>query len=548
MFYQESEHLADKHPALRETIGKIDEIIHSTGPSDVLRVEDIASQLSERRSGVSGIFKLLSEEGLLREEEYIECPECTNLIDPEEYEAAIDDEDSFECTQCQCDLIRQEPERVEVYRPNLTRIQTTTRNIGMKTRSINSEIPEEFHEKLPEQLMEDPFANADLLRYYSREPTLLRQMPFEGKRVFFTLHFLKDLIPFVKACENLGLNLKNAYFFYKGYPYPQRTAIKKWLEEQGATVKPRSSINQYLKQFAESPSDDRIGEILIIEDGGFFVPAIHREFTQLIPHVIGAVEQTTRGIFNAEDWENEKDENELKFPVLSVANSELKGEFEPQYIAEAVVDNIKRMLPDVGVRGQSAALLGCGTIGKKLAMWLRTSGVEVTIHDIKSKNKLWAKDNGFNRVDSGVQASRNKNFVIGASGRNSIDSPVIANLSHGTYLVSASSELYEIDMDELSRRARKEEVLLSGDGKVIGTTFVLPPDNREIHVLANGYPINFWGLESMPTRASQLILTLIFLSAAEIASGGYATNGIESDAVNGLAEKYKVAEKFLENS
>ena len=60
------------------------------------------------------------------------------------------------------------------------------------------------------------------------------------------------------------------------------------------------SINQYLKQFAESPSDDRIGEILIIEDGGFFVPAIHREFTQLIPHVIGAVEQTTRGIFNAE--------------------------------------------------------------------------------------------------------------------------------------------------------------------------------------------------------------------------------------------------------
>jgi S-adenosylhomocysteine hydrolase len=546
MFYQESEHLADKHPALRETIGKIDEIIRSTGPSDVLRVEDIASQLFERQSRVSGIFKLLSEEGLLREEEYIECPECANLIDIEDYEKAIDDEDSFECTQCQCDLIWQRPERVKVYRSNPTRIHATTRNVELKTHTINSEIPEEFHEKLPEQLMEEPFVNADLLQYYSREPTLLGQMPFEGKRVFFTLHFLKDLIPFVKACENLGLNLKNAYFFYKSYPYPQRTAIKKWLEGQGATVEPRSLINQYLKQFAES--SDRIGEILIIEDGGFFVPAIHREFTQLIPHVIGAVEQTTRGIFNDEDWENEKKNNKLKFPVLSVANSELKGEFEPQYIAEAVVDNIKRMLPDIGVRGQSAALLGCGTIGKKLAEWLRNSGVEVTVYDIKPENRLWARDNGFNRADSGAQASKNKNFVIGASGRESINSQAIANLTHGTHLVSASSELYEIDMGELSRRARKEEVLLNGDGRVIGTTFILPPNNREIHVLANGYPINFWGLESMPTRASQLILSLIFLSAAEIASGSYTTNGIDSDAVNELAGKYKVAEKFLENS
>ena len=50
------------------------------------------------------------------------------------------------------------------------------------------------------------------------------------------------------------------------------------------------------------------------------------------------------------------------------------------------MDNIKRMLPDIGVRGQSAALLGCGTIGKKLAEWFRNSGVEVTIYDIKPEN------------------------------------------------------------------------------------------------------------------------------------------------------------------
>ena len=70
----------------------------------------------------------------------------------------------------------------------------------------------------------------------------------------------------------------------------------------------------------------------------------------------------------------------------------------------------------------------------------------------------------------------------------------------------------------------------------IGTTYV-DFNDKKIHVLANGYPINFWGFESMPEEASDLIMSLIILSSAELALGNYSEQIINSDAVNQIGGK-----------
>jgi S-adenosylhomocysteine hydrolase len=334
----------------------------------------------------------------------------------------------------------------------------------------------------------------------------------------------------------------NTTLFYKEYPYPQRKAIGAWLEAKGFKVFPRSYIRAFLRNLYESGTD-RTGKLLIVEDGGFFVPMIHREFPDFISFTIGAVEQTTRGLRNAQAWEKESG-NKLKIPLLSIANSKLKSEFEPDYIAKAVVQNIERLLPNEVLGGKGVALFGCGTIGRALVNWLKANHAIVTVYDTKDENKLWAQQNGFLLADSPEEAVRNKNFVIGASGNQSVDSAVISNLMHGVFLISASSEQYEININELSQQAREKGDLINDSGELIGTYFILHPDRR-INLLANGYPINFWGMNSMPEKASDLIMSLIFLAAAEVASGKYST-GINPDAVNELAEKYKVAGKFLE--
>jgi hypothetical protein len=68
---------------------------------------------------------------------------------------------------------------------------------------------------------------------------------------------------------------------------------------------------------------------LIIEDGGYLVPEIHR-FDSIPPFVIGAVEQTARGVWNDETVD-------LKIPVLTVAFSEFKKELEAPEVGNAVV-------------------------------------------------------------------------------------------------------------------------------------------------------------------------------------------------------------------
>ena len=540
MYYQECERLAIDRSSLRQLIEKIDGILYKVGPSGLLRPDVIASSLRERLTQITGIFSVLAANGLLREFTYLECPVCSNLVECADYFKAKNDEDPYYCSQCQADISNKTLREVNAYRVNSSILVNKDKQQSEVKSSAMSD--ERFNEALDN--LDDPFRSTPLLRYYSNDPKLLEQMPFKGKRVMYVLHFLKDLIPMIEASRKLGLEMQNAFFFYKDYPYPQRHAIETWLKDQGATVVSYSQIDQYLKQFASNT--ERVGEIVVVEDGGFIVPSIHANYPELIPFTKGAVEQTTRGIRNAENWVSRRLGNTLQFPLISVATSDLKNSYEPPYIAKAVVNNINRLLPEIALNGKRIAVFGCGAIGQAVATWLRENNAVVTIHEPSYDNKLWAQRKGFDIADSGVEAVNNKFMVIGASGNQSIDSSVISALPHGIFLASASSELYEIDMDELSRLSAKKCDLTDAHGKLVGTTFTLPPNSRKINVLANGYPVNFWGAKSMPDEASDLILSLILLSSVAVAINKFPTPGINSTAVNELSKEYKISKTFLE--
>ncbi len=414
----------------------------------------------------------------------------------------------------------------------------------------NSEIPgpgeEGFDEPLAQPFLKDPFKHMPLLRYYSQDGKLKDLLPFAGKRALFILHFLRDLIPFVKASIALGLDPNRAIFFYKNYPYPQRQAIAQWLAKTGFRVLPVSQVALVLGELAKLTLNDA-GEILIVEDGGYIVPRIHGEFPRLIPYTIGAVEQTTRGIRNSEEWEA-KSGKKLGIPVLSIATSKMKNEFEPPFIAKATVRSMSELLTGIALNGKKVAVLGCGTIGRKLIEWLRTNGAEVTCYEIEPEKSLWLQQEGIPRAESAAEASKSKSFVFGTTGTQSIDSRVIASLMHNCHLISTSSEQYEIDLEELDRLAVRKERFVNDEGRLVGTDIDLPPDDRRIHLVANGYPINFWGMNSMPEEASDVIMTLILLASAEVAAGKCTKNGIDPDTVNDLAraDRYNIAGKFLE--
>jgi len=542
MYFSECERLANDHRDLQPIIAKVDALLRGKNPSDLLRVDIISGFLEEKASRVSGVFELLVDEGVLRKENYHLCLYCGNLISNEQRQEAFDLEESLQCSQCDKVLEADKLKTVCAYRLTAGRKIAAEQHDG-KTTEPSLPTSRGRGQILSEDFLADPFGYTPLLHYYSRDKQLLDGAPFRGKRVFFLLHFLRDIIPFTLACQKLGLQLENAYYFYKDYFYPQRDAVANWLRAAGATVASTHEIEQYLSAI-EKLEDEQIGILLIVEDGGFIGPSILLRHPILIVHTIGVIEQTTRGIRNIKAAIDNS--GGIRFPIISIPHSELKRKFEPQYIAEAVVGHLNSFLPDIAIRGKSGALLGYGTIGEKLASLLRTRGVNLAVYDSNATNRLSADQAGFPIAGTPEEAVRNKHLVFGATGQESLSASVIANLSNNTYLISASSEQYEIDVGELEQRSRTKEFMRNDQREILGTTYFLRPDDRQIHLLANSYPINFWGMDSMPGEAADLILTLILLSAAELAIGRYGQKGINEIAVNEIADEYSVPDKFLD--
>lgn len=541
------ERLASENQDLANLIRRIDSQLKSISLGSVIRAGEVASFLSAPQAQVTGILDRLVDYGELQKEGHIECNECGTLNDQDTYLEAQKSGDECNCSQCETELTERTAKPVTVYRKKQAAIVADNPKAHDTSKSV---LPAPsitgFDEALTEAFLKNPFRYTALLRYYSQNPQLKELSPFSGKRVIFVLHFLRDLIPFVNAAMALGLQPSNATFFYKEYPYPQRRAIGDWLEKGGFKVLPVQQIQPFLADLAKLDRKE-IGRIVIVEDGGYIVPRIHREFPELIPSTVGAVEQTTRGVRNSEEW-LQSSKKALQIPVLSIATSQLKSEFEPKYIAKATVRSLNTLLPNLTLAGKKIAVLGCGTIGGELIDWLRKNGAQVTCYDPDNQKLLAQQQLGVVWTESGAEAVRNKHFVIGTTGKCSVDSQVISNLSHDCYLISTSSELYEIDLDELYQRAARKESFANDAGKVVGTDLFLPPGDRLIHLIANGYPINFWGMDSMPEEASDVIMSLILLAAVEVAAGRCKKNGIDSATVNELSgsKRFNIAQKFLE--
>lgn len=378
-----------------------------------------------------------------------------------------------------------------------------------------------------------PFDTMPVLSYLGNKAAnqLLR-----GKTLLILLHFLRDLIPFIEVCRKAGASPSETAVFYKDYRYPNRERIKNDLIKGGHKVYPISEIDNALEQLSIEESRN----IIIIEDGGTIVPRLHRTFKKLEAVTLGAVEQTTRGIRNDQLIEGHA------FPIIAIPGSKLKDTFEPPHVARAVVDNIRRLLPDKNFSGMSALVVGYGNIGEQIALQLRDSlRMNVSVHDSDYAKLIKAQQYGFDIQENLREGVKDKLLVVGATGEAVVARSEILAMEHNVYLVSASSEQWEFCISELDALSSEKGDLCYGTDK-IGTKYKIRNTGREVNLIADGYPINFWATESMPNEVSDLIMSLMFVCAVEVATNSSLPSGINQDIVNELAERYELTRIYLE--
>lgn len=393
---------------------------------------------------------------------------------------------------------------------------------------------------LPEKQLTLPlFQVAESMPLISYLSNVIKNNPFKDKTFIILLHFLKDLIPFIDACEKLGVSPSHTILFYKHYRYPNKKEIEDYLKNKGYDkIYALTEVDSVLREL----SSKQVKNIIVIEDGGYIVPKLHEKNLQNLAKVtLGAVEQTTRGVRN-----NEKI-RELLFPIISIHGSNLKNTSEPPHVARAVINNIQKLLPDKNFSGRKALVIGFGKVGEQIALQLRdTLKMQVSIHDLDNTKLVKARQHGFETTRNLEDGVKEKHLIVGATGETVIKRSEILAMEHNVYLISASSEQWEFCISELEALSSEKSDLYSND-KNIGTKYKIRNTEKFINLIANGYPINFWGSESMPNEVSDLIMSLILISAVKISTHWSSLpKKIDYNIVNELDEQYELSRIYLE--
>lgn len=345
--------------------------------------------------------------------------------------------------------------------------------------------------------------------------------PFEGLVVVLVLHLLSDVRGFLATLLALGLDPDRTIVLNIPYSTKPGTLATLWTlglrRTHLSTEYPiAAAVAAAVDELAEIAHDE--SRILVIEDGGYIGPYLHRNRPDLLPRVIGIVEQTANGIYQYEANEAAGLEEIMPaVPVMSVAESALKKDLESPLIGDAVVSNVSAIIGSLGysIRNLKAAVLGYGATGSRVANTLKGQlHVAPRVFDVDPDRREAARQADFEVADEVEAACSGVDLIIGCTGRTSIPGDVLLHLPNDCYFANGSSKRLELEWEAVTPLIESTEPLPNSAGARVRLR-----NGRNVTLLANGYPVNFVG-ESVPDEEIAFVYGLLLRSALLVIDGG----------------------------
>jgi adenosylhomocysteinase len=255
-------------------------------------------------------------------------------------------------------------------------------------------------------------------------------------------------------------------------PYSEIPEVKEKLSKKTEVYSP-ADVSEVPDLISKICIKNREKKICMVEIGGY------SSLLKAMPeNIVGSVEDTNQG-----HWNFKKNESRLTFPVMSIAQTNLK-KIENKFVGSSIGYSLEKFLREHFNRDlitvKDVLVMGYGEIGRGTARKLKSTLANVYIYDSDPVNMMLARLDGFNITDRTTAISQ-ADIIVGASGRRSLEMSDVPYLKNNALLVSASSKQVEFPIEDF-----KESMISSSD-------YMSTYKNGEavFHIAYQGFPINF---------------------------------------------------------
>jgi hypothetical protein len=394
-------------------------------------------------------------------------------------------------------------------------------------------------------------------------------LPFSRASILLIQHQLGTHFSLVNAFIQLGVSPKRIFSIDIPYSSSEITQshLKLYLKippnniykhdytlEQPYSQYQSQRVARILPEILVTLDDE--GPLIVIDDGAYFLEGLSLlKETDYIKYVrqgrLIIVEQTTRGLIKIR--ENVKLQQLLSIlPLIDVAESQVKKELEPKYIAQYSLQKLDHVLAKHLQRSDNGSILvtGFGAIGKAVAFEVKQVYPKALIYilDPSVDRQHEACEKGFKLWHHDLPAQP-FSIVIGCSGVTSITPADILFLNNDAILVSMSSGTHELNVDGFLDQASSGKLKLISELVTKSTDihndlkFKFEAADQQIYftIINGGMPISFDGnLTCVPGPKIQQTLTMLVAGAVQ---GSYLLNS--NSAASGIVSLDKSFQEWL---
>jgi adenosylhomocysteinase len=227
----------------------------------------------------------------------------------------------------------------------------------------------------------------------------------------------------------------------------------------------------------------------VIDDGADLIFLLHTKRKDMLPHVMGANEETTTGIIRVRAMAQE---DSLKFPVMSVNDAYMKYMFDNRYgTGQSTMDGIMTAT-NLIIAGKNFVVGGYGWCGRGIAMRAKGMGADVTVCEVDPIRAIEAKLDGF-AVKRMVDAVQDADFVVSATGcKDVITAQHLRKVKDGCVLANSGhfdNEISKAALKQLSKKRKKVRDAVDEYTLRNGRKLYLLSDGRLVNLAAGqGHP------------------------------------------------------------